>query len=606
MAVDPTPPTATYRRRRNTELVLILVAQSIGLAGLVLTYLFRDNALPPHLGLVAALWYGLGVLASLAVRWRAPYADPILLPATFALLGLGLAELHRLSLGIEDLDLTAQFIAVGLGLAGFVAVVIWLRDLRRLKSFPYLLSLLSLALLLLPLVPGLGVEINGSQIWIRLAGFSIQPAEVAKLVLAASFAAYLTEQRDLLSLAGRRVLGLRLTRVRDIGPILVMWGVGLVIMVKQNDLGTSLLFFGLFVMMLYVATGQLRWIVLAGGLAAVGGVAAWRLFDHVQRRVTYWLHPFDLPDDATQIISAQYGLASGGLFGTGWGLGRPGLTPFSFNDMIGTSLGEEIGLVGLMGIILLYALIAFRGLSAALRAHDPFTKLLAAGLSFGFLLQTFAIIGGATRLLPLTGLTSPFLSQGGSSMIANWLLIGLLVAISHEVRRPVEAVAVDLADERTMTLSARQLRQVAMGPVRPLLDFPEAQVREADEAVTVAVGADSAATVAVPPADPIAAAVWPAEPATADVYRNETAFTDAPGQTTPADVHPLDAFPHQTAPTDVHLDDTAPVDPPPNETPADGHLEEAAAGAPWPDQKQRDTGTVPCHTDEAPTAEVPR
>jgi cell division protein FtsW (lipid II flippase) len=489
MAADPTVPAVTYRRRRNTELGLIIVAQTVGLGGYLLTHLFRDNALPPHWGLVAAAWYGLGLAASLVVRWRAPYADPVLLPATFALLGLGLAELHRLSLGLSELALTAQFIAVGIGLVGFAAIVICLRDLRRLSSYPYILSLLSVILLLLPLVPGLGVEINGSRIWINLFGFSIQPAEVAKLVLAASFAAYLTEQRDLLAQGGRRVFGVRLTRVRDIGPILAMWGVSLIIMVFENDLGTSLLFFGLFVMMLYVATSQVRWIVIAVALAAAGGITVWRLFPHVQRRVEFWLHPFSLPDDATQIISAQYGLASGGLFGSGWGLGRPGLTPFSFNDMIATSLGEEIGIVGLMGIILLYALISFRGLSAALRAPDGFTKLLAAGLSFGFLLQVFAIIGGATRLLPLTGLTSPFLSQGGSSMIANWLLVGLLVVISHQVRRPRPTTTVDLADEQTMVMSARQLRHVATGPVRPVLEFAADQVPEPTEDLTIALPA---------------------------------------------------------------------------------------------------------------------
>ncbi|MDR1449178.1 MAG: FtsW/RodA/SpoVE family cell cycle protein [Propionibacteriaceae bacterium] len=468
MAVDAIPAPGC-RPRRNTELVLILVAQTVGLSAYLLTHLFRDNALPPAWLPVAAVWYGLGVATSLVVRWRAPYADPVLLPTVFALLGLGLSELHRLSLGLTELNLQFHYIAAVLGLVCFAAVVIILRDPRRLQVYPYFLSLVSFVLLLLPLVPGLGVEVNGSRIWINLFGFSLQPAEIAKLVLAASFAAYLTEQRDLLAQGGRKFLGVHLTRVRDIGPILLMWAVSLVIMVYEKDLGTSMLFFGLFTVMLYVATNQFRWLVCAAGLAVAGGLAAWRLFPHVRRRFVYWLDPFSVPDDATQILSAQYGLASGGLLGTGWGLGRPGLTPFSFNDMISTSLGEEIGIVGLMGIIVLYALLAFRGLACALRARDGFTKLFATGLSFGFLLQVFAIVGGATRLLPLTGLTSPFLSQGGSSLVANWLLVALLVVISHEVRRPHPTAKTDLAEEETMVMSARRLRQVAVGPVGPLL-----------------------------------------------------------------------------------------------------------------------------------------
>jgi cell division protein FtsW (lipid II flippase) len=480
----------TFRRRRNLELVLLLLAQSVGWGGYMLTHLNRDNALPQYWVQVTVVWVCVGLLAHSVVRWRTPYADPILLPCVVVLVGVGLAALHRYTLDFDpdyppDFSMTAQIVAVCLGVVGLWVVLIVLRDLRRLAAYPFLLSAGALVLLLLPLVPYLGIEINGSRIWINLFGFSLQPAEIAKIVLAAGFAAYLTEKREMLSSAGKRVLGLRLTRFRDIGPLLLMWGVSLVIMMWERDLGTSLLFFGLFTVMLFIATGQVRWLVVAAVLAAAGGVAAWRLFDHVRRRVDFWLHPEDFPDTATQILSAEYGMAAGGLAGEGWGLGRPELTPFYFNDMIAPSLAEEIGLTGLMGLILVYGLIGFRGLRTALQARDDFTKLFAAGLSFGFLLQAFTIIAGSTRLLPLTGLTSPYLSQGGSSMIANWLLLALLLLTSHQVRKPPEIVPVDLADEQTLTLSARQLHRLHVGAAAPLLAVPADLVKEDDTTVTV-------------------------------------------------------------------------------------------------------------------------
>ncbi|MDR1807592.1 MAG: FtsW/RodA/SpoVE family cell cycle protein [Propionibacteriaceae bacterium] len=499
------PPAGTapvvFKQRRGIELVLILVAQSLGWGGYILTGLNRDNAFPAHWLPVTIAWFGVGVALHLVVRWRTPYADPVLLPCVFALVGIGQAALYRFTLDFDKVSEGGRFsersqiIALFLGLAGCCAILIWLRNLRRLNAYPYVLSAAAVVLLLLPLVPGLGWEVNGSRIWIHLGPFSLQPAEIAKLVLAASFAGYLTENRELLASGGRRLLGFRLTRVRDIAPLLVMWGVSLVIIVGQRDLGTALLFFGLIVLMLYVSTGQLRWIVIAAGLGLGGSLAAWRLFGHVQQRVAYWLHPEDFPDGAYQIITAQYGMSVGGLAGAGWGLGWPYMTPYYFNDMIAPSLVEEIGVAGLMGIVVIYGLIAFRGLRMALQAKDPFTKLFAAGLSFGFLLQTFAIIGGSTRLLPLTGLTCPFLSQGGSSMIANWLLAGLLLVTSHEVRRPVDLVEVDLADERTMTIDVRQLRHLFSGQAAPLLDVPADLVKEDDAAA----GPERDETIALPP-----------------------------------------------------------------------------------------------------------
>jgi len=484
MTAPETAGAVVQRPRGIAQLLLILFGQSIGFAGYILTGLFRDNQLPEMWMVLGACWYGIGILLAIGVRIALPYADPLLLPIVLALTGLGLAELHRIDL-TDDLPpmLYTQFLAVGIGVAALLVIVYLLKDPRRLKGFPYLLSALGFVLLLLPLVPGLGSEEYGSRIWINVAGFSFQPAELAKLVLAASFAAYLADKKEVLSAAGRRFLGLDLPRMRDLGPIIVMWGLSLAIMVFENDLGTSLLFFGLFIMMIYVATGKASWVVMGLLMFVAGGAVVIKFAGHVQRRIDFWLHPFDYPNDATQIIQAQFGLSHGGLFGSGWGLGRPDLIIFSYSDMISASLGEEIGIVGLMGIIVLYALLVFRGLKTSLVAMDPFLKLFAAGLSFAFLLQTFAIIGGVTRLLPLTGLTTPFLSQGGSSMIANWLLIAVLLVISNQARRPVVEMPVGasgitgLGEEATQVFSSRVLAQIGTGAIHPLQALNVSQVR---------------------------------------------------------------------------------------------------------------------------------
>ena len=489
--------TTGYRIRGVTQLILILFGQSIGFAGYILTHLFRDNTLPANWTWMAACWYGLGILIHIGIRIAVPYADPLIAPIVLTLTGIGLAELHRMDLytGLPPM-LTTQFLAVVIGIAALFVIVFLLKDPRRLKGFPFLLSALGFLLLLLPLVPGLGTEIYGSRIWIEVAGFSFQPAEIAKIVLAASFAAYLADKADVLSLAGHRFLGMDLPRMRDLGPVMLMWGLSLAIMVFENDLGTSLLFFGLFVMMIYVATGKISWVVLGLVLFGAGGAAVLKFAGHVQRRVDFWLHPFDYPDTATQIIQAQFGLSHGGLIGSGWGLGRPDLIIFASSDMISAAIGEEIGIVGLMGVIVLYALLVFRGLKTALVATDPFIKLFAAGLSFAFLLQTFAIIAGVTRLLPLTGLTTPFLSQGGSSMIANWILIAVLLVISNQARRPQPVSAdagevAELGQENTQIFSTRELAQIGTGAIHPVQALNAQQIRLTAGGVPVAPGAQN-------------------------------------------------------------------------------------------------------------------
>ena len=338
----------------------------------------------------------------------------------------------------------------------FILVVVLLRDHRPLQRFTYTIGLVGIVLLLLPLVPGLGTEKFGARIWIEVGGYSFQPAEAAKILLAIAFAGYLVEKRDVLALAGYRLLGLDLPRARDLGPIAVIWLLSLAILVLQRDLGTSLLFFGLFVMLLYVSTERPGWVVLGTLLFAAGAYFGYLTFHHVKVRVGAWLDPFSDYDAYFQVINAQFGMAWGGLLGTGLGLGRPGLTPLARSDFIAAAIGEELGMTGLMAVIMIYGLIVARGLRTALQCREPFGKLLAAGLSFAFALQVFTILGGVTRLLPLTGLTTPFMSQGGSSLVSNWVVMALLLVISHQVRKP--AVTVTPLDPDAQTTQLMKVR----------------------------------------------------------------------------------------------------------------------------------------------------
>lgn len=448
-----------YRKRRGVEAFMLALALAIALGGYFLVHLNTEGALPEGWPWTIGIAVAIVGLAHAVVRWRLPYADPLILPLVVLLNGLGLAMIHRLDLGgverMHSAELQLTWTAVGV--VAFCAVVILLRDYRVLNSFPYLAFLVGLGTLLLPLVPGLGKENNGARIWIQVGDYSFQPAEVAKIVLSVAFAAYLVEKRDVLAMAGGKLGPIVLPRPRDLGPILVMWLASMAVLVFQKDLGTSLLFFSLFVTMLYIATERGGWAVIGIALFAAGAYAAFLVFGHVQSRVSGWLDPFSDFDRNYQVIQGQFGLAWGGLFGTGWGLGRPNLIPLAKTDFIAAAIGEELGLVGLTAVIMIYGLIVARGLRAALGAREPFGKLLAAGLSFVFAIQVFAIIGGVTRLLPLTGLTTPFMSQGGSSLVANWIMFALLLVITHQVRRPalgpaVGGVVTSLADEATVVV----------------------------------------------------------------------------------------------------------------------------------------------------------
>lgn len=456
--MTPPPPTISYRKRRGVELVLILVAALFGPIGFMMASVNMTGQLPGHLIAVAAGWLGLALIAHFAVRFRAPYADPAILPCVIALNGLGLAMLTRLGMDAPSSVAGSrmgpmQLAWTVMGIALFVLVLFLVRDYRNLQRYSYVLFLLGLAMLLSPLVPGLGVMRGGSRIWIHLGPLSFQPSEIAKITFSLAFASYLAEHRDLLQMVGRKIGPFQIPRARDLMPIMVMWLAAVAVIVFENDLGTALLFFGLFVMMLYIATSQIRWLVISGVLAVIGGAGAYFFTSHVQARFDSWLHPFPRTDATYQMVQSQYGMAWGGLFGRGWGLGRPWDTALAQSDYIASAICEELGLTALMAVIVIYFLIVMRGMRAALGTPDHFGKLLSSGLSFTLALQVFAIIGGITRLLPLTGLTSPFLSQGGSSLVANWVIIALIMQISHAGRAPARKLdnpELDAAADRAL------------------------------------------------------------------------------------------------------------------------------------------------------------
>lgn len=428
--------TVVYRKRTAASALMMVFALTLGASGYLLVGLNQTGALPATWLPALVIWFGLGAVAWGVVRWRLPYADPLILPAVFLLNGLGISMIYRLDQADRLNSAGQQLMWLAISIVGFVGVVVLLRDHRRLQRYTYLWFVVGGLLLIMPLLPVIGFENHGARIWIKVGQFSFQPAEIAKIVLSIAFAAYLVEKKDVLALAGRRFLGIDLPRPRDLGPILAAWLFALMILVFQKDLGTTVLFFSLFVVMLYVATERPSWAILGTLMVVALGVLGATVFDHVQRRFDAWLDPFADFDKNRQIISAQFGFAWGGQFGTGWGLGRPFLTPISKSDMISAALGEEIGLWGLCAMLVLFAIIAARLLRAALGASEPFGKLLAAGLGFVFALQVFIITGGVTRLLPLTGLTTPFVSQGGSSLVSNYLMVGLMLTITHQVRRP--------------------------------------------------------------------------------------------------------------------------------------------------------------------------
>ena len=424
-----------HRRRRGAELFLLVLALVVGIGAYVAVGLGVNGEVPANLIAYGGWLAALIIAAHVTVRLVAPYADPVLLPVVAALNGLGLALIHRIDLAIDTSDASKQLMWMTLGVALFIATLFLVRDHRVLGRYTYTFGLAAIVLLLLPMLPVIGKEVNGARIWIGLGGFTLQPGEIAKVLLVLAFAGYLVGHRDALALAGRRVLFVDLPRGRDLGPILAMWAVSMCILVLQKDLGSSLLFFGLFLVMLYVATERPGWLVVGGGMFLAGAYASFLFVGHVTDRVDVWLDPFH-EARGYQIVQGLYGMGWGGLAGRGLGQGSPQLTPFGYSDFIASSIGEELGLTGLMAVIVLYGILVERGLRTSLICRDNFGKLVAAGLAVVFALQVFVVIGGVTKLIPLTGLTTPFLSYGGSSLVANWVIVALLLRVSDHARRP--------------------------------------------------------------------------------------------------------------------------------------------------------------------------
>ena len=439
----PRAPTPNIRavatRRRTTELGLLVLVAIVVVSAYALASLGRNASLPadivPFLGVILVLL----LAAHLAVRRWAGASDPLVLPLVAFLNGVGFVFIARLDEQLAGLQATWT----GVGIAAFVVTLVVVRDVRVLQRFRYTFGLIGVLLLLMPLLPVFGRNINGARIWVAFGPVSFQPGEFAKIALAIFFAGYLVERREVLGVATFRVGPFNTPDPRQFAPVLVAWGVSLLVVVFERDLGSALLFFLLFIITLWVATGRAAYLVTGFLLFGVGAVISWSVFSHVQDRVSIWLDPWADPSGSGyQIIQAAYALAWGGTTGVGPGLGIVDRIPFDETDFIVAIIGEELGLLGTTAILVAFLLLAGSGLRIAKGAGATFGTLLAVGLTSLVAFQAFIILAGVTRLLPLTGVTLPFVSYGGSSLVANYVLVALLLRISDQsIRRAPDPLA---------------------------------------------------------------------------------------------------------------------------------------------------------------------
>ncbi len=432
-------------RNRNTELVLLLFAIGLNAFELLQVELSTMQKVTPDFW----LYFGPLALSALALhlvlRLRAREADPLILPIVVTLNGLGLAEIYRLDIAAianKQTELFAEkqvtWTVVAMALAA--AVIMYVPNHLFLRRYVYISGVLGLGLLLAPMLPFIGKTINGASLWLSIGGLTFQPGELAKIALCVFFAGYLVQRKDSLAMTGRTILGIQIPKARELGPILAIWIISLLVLVVQHDLGTSLLFFGLFLVMIYTATGRAIYTVVGFGMFVTGALVASRSIDYVTKRFDAWLNPFDEAHynaigGSYQLVQGLFGFAHGGLLGAGLGGGVPQLVPLAESDFIIASLAEELGLAGIFVVFTLYVLLVARGMRIAFNHSDEFSKLLSIGLSFVVALQCFIVIGGVTRIVPLTGLTTPFLAAGGSSLVANWIIVGLILRISDTARR---------------------------------------------------------------------------------------------------------------------------------------------------------------------------
>jgi cell division protein FtsW (lipid II flippase) len=431
------------KKLRNLELGLLIFACAINAIAVVLVELGALGHLDFTLVYLGAGLSALVVAMHVVMRYLAPDADPFILPIATALNGIGIAEIYRIDIARHDSGWESaavrQIVWTAIAVVCAIAVIVLIRNHRVLQRYTYVFGFGALVLLLLPMLPLIGRQVNGARVWIGIGSFSFQPGELAKIALAIFFAGYLVQARDSLSMVGKKVLGIRFPRLRDLGPILVLWAISMAVIVFQHDLGTGLLYFGLFLVMIYVATARVGWVVIGLVLFIGGALIASRVLDYVQGRFQNWLNPFNdhvynASGGSYQLVQGLFGLSHGGLLGTGLGQGHPTVTPLAESDYIIASLGEELGLIGIFAILCLYLLFVSRGFRVGFASQDDFGKLLSVGLAFTVALQVFIVIGGITRVIPLTGLTTPFLAAGGSSLVANWIIAALLLRLSDTVR----------------------------------------------------------------------------------------------------------------------------------------------------------------------------
>ncbi|PZE87011.1 FtsW/RodA/SpoVE family cell cycle protein [Curtobacterium sp. MCBD17_032] len=431
-------------RARNLELVLLVIACGICAGAMVLVQLgTKGRIFDTSVFWTGAAILGLALVMHVVLRVVAKNADPFVLPVALVLNGIGIAEIYRIDIHAGDSGWDAigvkQIVWTLLAMVLAIATLLLVRNHRFLQRYRYIFMLLTIVLLLLPMLPGIGTNIGGARVWIQIGPFSFQPGELAKITMALFFAGYLVTARDSLSIVGRKFLGMTFPRARDLGPILIVWGAAMSVLVFQRDLGTALLYFGLFLVMIYVATARLSWVVIGLGLFIGGALAAASALVYVQGRFEQWLDPFDQQifsretQGSYQLVQGLFGFANGGITGTGLGQGRPYITPVANADYIIASLGEELGLIGVFAILGLFVILVSRGIRVGFMAQDDFGKLLGIGFGFTIALQVFVVVGGITRIIPVTGLTTPFMAAGGSSLVANWIIAAMLLRLTDSI-----------------------------------------------------------------------------------------------------------------------------------------------------------------------------
>jgi peptidoglycan glycosyltransferase len=445
--------------RRRTELgMIVLVLVLIG--GLYTLASVGSGKAVPTTGIIPflVLVFVLMLVAHLSLRRLAPQADPVLLPLAALLNGTGYVFIA----GLDKAQASAQATWTAVGVIAFVATLALFPRAIDLERYRYIIALVGVALLLLPLVPHIGEDVNGARLWVRAGPLSFQPEEFAKLALAIFFASVLAERADLLATGTRRIGRWLVLEPRYLAPLIAAWGVSLLVLLAENDLGSSFLFFALFVGLLWVATGRAAYLALGAGLFAAGAVFALDIVHHAQTRVQAWLHPWaHFTTSGYQIIEGWFALAAGGMWGLGPGQGNPGIIPEATSDFIFASIGEEIGLVGVTALLIAYLLITGSGLRVAMRSQRSFSKLLATGLSLLLAVQVFVVVGGITRLIPVTGITLPFVSYGGSSLVSNYILLAILLRISNDNATEQALAEEALARNPSLLLTTERSQVVA-------------------------------------------------------------------------------------------------------------------------------------------------